>query len=47
MERRIAKKHRVKWTDRQELNEVSNETCRFWLKNGPNFELKNSQKMSL
>jgi hypothetical protein len=45
--RRVAKKHHVKWTDRQELYEISYGAGQFWLKNGPNFELKNSQKMFL
>ena len=31
MGRRVAKKHRVKWTDRQELNEISYGAGQYWL----------------
>ena len=32
MGRRVAKKHRVKWTDRQELYEISYGAGQYWLK---------------
>ena len=33
MGRRVAKKHRVKWTDRQELYEINYGAGQYWLKN--------------